>query len=84
MEYHFTAQKYKDFDTLPIRALWCAVIDQAYEDATSISKYKCSSRNNQREMDAGTAIAWIKSNDFTLVCECLNIDPEPIRVKALS
>ena len=72
-------------DDLVIRTLWCAVIDQAWEDLKlSEKKLKCPSRNAENTLHYEDAIRFFKSQDFKTICECLNIEPEPIITKALS
>ena len=72
-------------DDLVIRTLWCAVIDQAWEDLKlAEKKLKCPSRNAENTLHYEDAIRFFKSQDFKTICECLNIEPEPIITKALS
>jgi hypothetical protein len=72
-------------EDLPIRDLWCAVIQQAYEDTKLIDKrFQCESRNKQNQMDHDSAIQFFKSDFFERLCECLSLDSNSIKSKALT
>jgi hypothetical protein len=66
------------------KKMWCEAILWALWDIDNEKTY--STENNQRRQDHNkrSAITWIKSKDFELVCDCLGIDFESIRKKALS
>jgi hypothetical protein len=72
-------------EDLPIRDLWCAVIQQAYEDTRIMNKkFQCESRNKQYNMDYDSAIQFFKSDFFERLCECLSLDHKSIKAKALT
>jgi hypothetical protein len=72
-------------EDLPIRDLWCAVIQQAYEDTKLLDKkYKYEPRNQQNQLDYDSAIQFFKSAFFDTLCECLSLDSKGIRKQALT
>ena len=71
-------------DELIIRELWCAVIEQAWEDLKlADKKLKCPSRNAENQLHYDDAIRFFKSQDFITICECLKIEAEAIKTQAL-
>lgn len=57
----------------PYRALWCAVLNQAWEDATASKRGKQIDWRNQRAVQD-----WPRSRDFELVCSMAGMNPEMI------
>ncbi|MGB3043911.1 MAG: hypothetical protein WBB98_12070 [Xanthobacteraceae bacterium] len=62
------------------RQLWCAVISQAIEDATTLRTSKEALRDKQE------ARAWLvgMSIDFVQACSLAGIDPEALRDRAIA
>jgi hypothetical protein len=54
----------------PYRALWCAVIKQAWADATTTG--------HVADLDVRTARAWPRYKNFELVCSLAGINSEII------
>ena len=69
------------FNTEPIRAVWCMAIQKAFEDATIPRLNKCQSKQDTNMLNRQSAISWIASKDFENVCDCLAIDFASIRNK---
>lgn len=69
-------------DDLIIRELWCAVIEQAWMDSKLVDKkLKCPSKQAEAQLHYEDAIRFFKSEDFVTICECLNIEHEPIKTE---
>jgi hypothetical protein len=66
------------------RRLWCAVILQAIEDATSDAPIGTSSRGLNREMTKRDARAWLlePNRDFGAACDLAGVDPDHVRAYA--
>ena len=72
-------------DDLIVREIWCAVIEQAWEDVSRLENknLKCPSRNAENLLHYEDAIRFFKSKDFETICECLKIEAEAIKTQAL-
>lgn len=69
-------------DDLVIRELWCAVIEQAFMDSKLVDKQlKCPSKQAEALLNYEDAIRFFKSEDFVTICECLQIEHEPIKTE---
>jgi hypothetical protein len=63
------------------RQLWCAVIGQAIQDATSARSNSRNSENGRLQSDKQAALDWLlnDSKDFVTVCTLAGVDPQSVR-----
>ncbi len=72
---------YTDLETA-YKTLCCALIHQAYLDATNKRKYLRPNRENDRAENERSAIYFFRSRAFRILCDILNLTPEQIAKKA--
>lgn len=64
------------------RALWRAVVDRAFLDAALVPAEGRRGNEDRRHRD--TARQWLSGNsqDFRIICDAADIDPDYVRRKA--
>ena len=68
---------YTDIETAH-KTLVCALIHQAYLDATNKREYERPNRENDRSDNERSARYFFESRAYSILCEILNIEPETI------
>jgi len=68
---------YTDLETAH-RTLVCALIHQAYLDATNKREYERPNRENDRSDNERSARYFFESRAYSILCEILNIEPQTI------
>jgi hypothetical protein len=70
-----------DADEKHNRQLWCAVINQAIEDAMSKRTSSNASMSRQLRNNQQSALRWLLDGgkDFAAVCALAGLDPEAVR-----
>lgn len=73
-----------DIDTDSERALWCAVIQQAIDDAAGNSLTGIARKSPNATLTKERARKWLLGNsgDFLAVCELAGIEPRHVREHA--
>ncbi len=75
-----TTGVYSDIET-SYKTLVCALIHQAYIDATNKRPYQRPNRENDRQEHERSARYFFESRAYNILCEVLNIEPETITNK---
>jgi hypothetical protein len=65
-------------DAEAYKTLACALIHQAYLDATNKREYERPNRENDRAENERSAQYFFESKAYRILCEILHIEPEPI------
>jgi hypothetical protein len=71
---------YTDNETA-YKTLACALIHQAYLDATNKRPYQRPNRENDRQEHERSARYFFESRAYNILCEILNLDPKTITKK---
>lgn len=61
------------------RSVMCRVIEQAWEDALNVKKYKSDYVNEETQKNREQAREWFAGEEFEMWCGALGIDYESIR-----
>jgi hypothetical protein len=81
ISYNFSDVGVHTDDETAYKTLACALIHQAYLDATNKQEYLRPNRENDRAEHERSAIHFFESRAYRILCEILNIDPETITNK---
>lgn len=79
-----SAINHAELNYVPMRALVCGIIEQAFIDARSTAKISNPGRHAEHQLDIQSARSFFRSRLFLHLCDALSLDPESIASAALS